>query len=148
MGVDEYKTNEYTLSYPHSVPLSYICYEAEVDEECVANSDEPKVTEFQLRAMMLFEKYIKVGSEMEINISSSTRAYYMDRLQDINNWNNEWRDHSKDEKLRKLFDLFRPAMKEQIDLLQHSFARFKKSAIYSKIVSELTAEFQKQEYAE
>ena len=82
----------------------------------------PKLN-FKGIARALYVKYIKVGSDWEINLSYHTRRRYYGIFDNEEKWNaNEDYDD-----IVKLFDVFEKCITEMTSIIRAAFQRFKKS---------------------
>ena len=91
------------------------------------------VCDLKMRAVMLFEKYIRTSAAFEINISFGQRDYLSFLMNNINEWLSRENDKTKGEQLKFSLDLFKPVIAEQFTLLGFSFTRFKSHASYKKL---------------
>lgn len=112
---------------PNNIPFSKILSEKENDDKI------SHITANKRRAYRLYQKYIAVGSELEINISGADRTRISNLLCDkVTLMNNN------DEKLiDKICDLFDTCRREMKCLMEQSFIRFKKETEYNQIKEEL-----------
>ena len=87
-------------------------------------------------AFALYKKFIQVGSEYEINISSSMRDELINLMDDKDTWLKIDRNNVNiQNEAQMLYDMFVPSMKEMIMLLRFSFQRlhFSKVELFEKI---------------
>lgn len=87
---------------------------------------ERKKIEFLIRSYKLYEKYIKYGGELEINLSFKEKQKLIDLMDEYNKWVNQTIDDNG-KQLKLLFKLFEKSMEEMFTLLNYSFSRFKYS---------------------
>ena len=92
-------------------------------------SDNDSLRNAKLVAFRLYEKYFKIGSKLEINISSGVRKELKNILSD-----KEKLMEQVDVKLNDLLLLFEKPKNEMRLLLKYSHIRFKRKAEYTKIV--------------
>ena len=100
---------------------------------------------FQIKAKALYNKYIAVGAEYEINISYDMRNAFNTMLNNEELWSNVFDHTNKNskkmmaekiiaEKLHEILTLLNTSIEEMIKLLSHSFARFKQTPVYSNLL--------------
>ena len=82
------------------------------------------------KAHKLYNKYIKIGSDYEINISSSMRKKFKNILDD----KNKLMQSNENTKLSDLLLLFEDAKKEMRMLLSYSHSRWKSSNQYAIMI--------------
>ena len=95
---------------PESCPQSDIVYGRDDDDN------------FRLMARDLYLKYIKIGSEWEINISYSARNKYIRLMDNDDKWLVEMNEYND---LVMLYELFDGCIMEMISLMKSAFSRFK-----------------------
>ena len=105
---------KYEIVLPQSIPRSEIIFD---------NYDSDK-----MKAYKLFQKYVAVGSQYEINISSQTRVELIRKMGNLQEW---LRNDNIDDLY--LFSLFNKCCVEMIRLLNGSFARFKQTTYVKKL---------------
>merc|ERR1711902_199515 len=96
--------------------------------ECIPKSSIVfnQTEDFERKASRLYRKYIRIGSEFEININYSLRKQLMDRFDTQSNSNsNEQRD--------ELHSVFDKCCKEMTKLLRFSLTRFKTKPEYLRL---------------
>ena len=124
-------SKQWWLMMPDIVPQSTIVY-GNMD-----NMDpNDKCREFMERASKIYERYIEVESELEINIAWSTRqelTAIFDTSYDMEQWLNNLGDVDEKVKLEAIYALFVECMGELHYLLNSLFMRFKKSALFDKL---------------
>merc|ERR1719384_1057879 len=81
---------------------------------------------FKKIARRLYEKYIRTGSEFEINLRYADRKMYQKLMENETAWLKETAFDSN----IKLFELFDVCISEMCTLLVAAFARYKKSHEY------------------
>merc|ERR1712154_414460 len=92
----------------------------------VVEGAQMRKIEFLMRSHKLYVKYLRKGSELEVNVRRETREALM-RKMDVHA---EWVNLSGDEvEWNMLFGLFQPVMCEVVTLLSYSFERFKQSKV-------------------
>eukprot|EP01084_Bolivina_argentea_P247490 414049_1 len=149
---NEYKNDVYQGIFTHQidVPKSQIVYQIFEDEQpnlqpstslrnkissvdslpeftmSLSNNhttiDLDEISKLKTVCFLLYDRYISVGSELEINISFDVRNNLAKLLDDATEFIQN--DHEMNK--RKLFYLFDDAIKEQMRLMMSSFSRFKK----------------------
>ena len=85
------------------------------------------IKKFKLIAYLLYKKYIREYSELEINLSSMYRLEYNTLMSDKKEWIDSVELSPKD-----LLVLFDDVCLEMFKLMDHSFGRFKRSKEYKK----------------
>ena len=103
--------------FPSVVPQSEIIEQQEVILNDY-NADEALLCA-KMKAHKLYEKYIKIGSEFEINISSKERKKISKIVSDLDSFlqSDEW-------KFKELLQIFEVSKKEMRILLNYSLKRF------------------------
>merc|ERR1712154_237642 len=106
--MDDTVTNLATINLASCVPKSNIVFH---------DSDSSKT-----KALRLYRKYVRVGSEYEINVCSVSRSILMDLFENRydSNSDDEW-----DWNGNSLYSLFDDCCKEMQKLLGYSLSRFK-----------------------
>ena len=100
-----------------NIPMSLIIESAEnVPNQSI---DDLFLYQSKAKAYKLYQKYIKIGSEFELNIDSGKRRELYDVLDDFEEL------CSSDLSLRDLYVLFESAKEEMIVLLTFSLNRFR-----------------------
>ena len=132
------------LDFGEMVPRSKIVYGELGDEYAQIlkvnrfhNGCQQKIAEFKLSDYGLYQKYIAVGSEYEINIAYGVRKTLSDMMGNIDLWmNNDLHGCRDDAKkgLLFLFETFDIAIDETRALLQFSFSRLQASPAYRAYV--------------
>eukprot|EP01084_Bolivina_argentea_P103357 185139_1 len=100
---------------------------------------------FQMKAKRLYEKYIEVGAEYEINISYDLRNSFNKMLNNDELWSVIFDGSNKNrnkfqnekiiaEKLHEILSLLDQSIHEMLRLLGHSFSRFRKTDTYNKLL--------------
>ena len=79
----------------------------------------------------LYEKYIRVGSELEINISHRSRQALVQMIDDYDNWMNN--NKYKDLDTVFLMHIFDKSLIQMINLLKASHIRFTHSKQFAKL---------------
>ena len=85
------------------------------------NNLEKRKSIYFLKATKLFNKYLKVKSELEINISSQKRQYLTNYFENTNNIN-----------YSQLYNIFDGPINSMWYLMRDSFTRFLRSPEFSK----------------
>ena len=116
-----------TMNTLRNVPTSMILETSSSMRSDVA-VDERTLHDAKKKAHLLYEKYIKIGSEFEINISASMRQELMDLLDDKDDLMNS------DIGLADMVLLFENPKKEMKMLLSYSFTRMRLTGQYRNIV--------------
>ena len=92
--------------------------------------------EYRYKAYKLFDKYIRVGSEYEINISSEMRQYLTNIFQNKQLWlcniNNEMKMNEI-----KLYNLFNNCIQEMMNLLHFSTLRLRSKKEFKRIANKI-----------
>lgn len=123
---DNDKINEDTLKkikiieFPSSIPMSKI-----VEEDTKIskfNTIKNSAYEYKLKAHKLFDKYIKIGSEFEINLSYQQRNSWMGMMSTTSNL---WSFMHAKVDLNELLITIEQCKKTMTGLLDHSLTRFK-----------------------
>eukprot|EP01084_Bolivina_argentea_P026696 49677_1 len=83
------------------------------------NLDE--MSKLKTACFLLYDRYIRIGAELELNISYHVRYSLIQLLSNPTQFIEKNHDVNKD----KLFALFDDAIKEQMSLMMYSFTRFK-----------------------
>jgi len=107
-----------TVIFPDNVPQSNIVYNDHGEE---TEGEGDMLLLFKIKAYKLYEKYIKIGTEFEINISYRTRGTLQYLMKDYDQWIS---DQNRIDSL-DLVKIFESAETEMIKLLNHSKYRFK-----------------------
>ena len=108
-GDEEEDVTERFLILPETCPVSEIIHGGNMDN-------------FKTMARELYLRYIKTGSEWEINISYMQRLKYERLMDDDNVWLNDNKDYDD---LYKLYVLYDYCIQEMVSLLRSAFSRFK-----------------------
>merc|ERR1712157_257155 len=122
--------NANMLKLPNNIPVSMI-----LDTESryeYPKDNELNITDVKIKAHQIYNKYIKVGSEFEINISGIQRdeiAEIMDSVEVLLN--------NDDANVTKLFELFNECKLEMVQLLRSALNRFKYEDEFDEIRHEL-----------
>ena len=115
------------ITFPDNIPISFII---ECDEGNIDNYDgDVVVNTAKLKAYKLYEKYISVGSEFEINISGLMREKIINIMD-----NKEKLMENTEITLKELFDIFNEAKSEMYQLLRVSLNRFSDQDDYHQII--------------
>ena len=93
------------------------------------NAAELELTIWRAKAHELYRKYIKVGSEHEINLAGSERSYFSDKMDDIDDFMNS--DISIDD----LLILFESTKKAMRILLVFSLNRWKRRPSFNQLLN-------------
>ena len=107
--------------------------DADDDDEDDINDEKDDLFKYKLKAHQIFEKYVKIGSEFEINISSDTRAAVTDILGDA--YQLLYADNYSDHKLglKDLLLIFEDCKLAMLELMQFSLTRFRNTAEFDKV---------------
>ena len=111
------------ITFPDYVPLSEI-----LEEKQINNDDEDIMKKCKFAAHKIYNKYIEIGSEYEINISHQQReplTSILCNLQTLNNLNNI--------NLNDLCLLFEESKNEMVLLLIFSMKRFMNHSNFKQI---------------
>eukprot|EP01084_Bolivina_argentea_P026161 48597_1 len=96
------------------------------------------LSQYQLKAFLLYNKYIRVNSDFEINIPFMIRKQLAVQMDEIDEWLDMDTDINRNDQLLKLLGLFESVTKEQYSLLRCAFTRFKGTAVYKKLRTQKT----------
>ena len=88
------------------------------------------ILDAKMKSIELYRKYVAVGSEYQINLSTRTRERLTDRMDN----SNQWIQNQTVSKM-ELFYLFDKCCQEMFYLLQGSFARFKEDPQFKKLLA-------------
>eukprot|EP01084_Bolivina_argentea_P108271 193490_1 len=88
-----------------------------------------RIKKYKKMAYEIYDKYVRMGAEYEINISYGVRMGYMSIMSNEHIWINSMNDFDE----IKLFTLFDDCYDEMIRLMQQSFARFKRTSKFDKV---------------
>ena len=108
------------IIFPSSIPMSKI-----VEEDTKIskfNTLKNSAYEYKLKAHKLFDKYIKIGSEFEINLSYQQRNSWMGMMSTTSNL---WSFMHAKVDLNELLITIEQCKKTMTKLLDHSLTRFK-----------------------
>ena len=111
---DNNKYDHGLISFPYIVPLSAIL--------------ENEKTDFKRKAYEIYNKYIKIGSEFEINISWDSRVLFRNMFDD-----EEFFTNNAKIKMMDVFLLFDEARLQMMRLLINSLSRLKQQPEYDTI---------------
>lgn len=102
-------------------PQSSIVFENTQDLPIVYGIKQPDVKQLKQKCYSLYQKYIAVSSEYEVNISSKSRNYYATKMKNFDAFEN-------DESITpiELLIIFEPCMDEMLRLLRSKFRSFKR----------------------
>ena len=125
------------IELPYNLPKSSIVYgdygnkfDVEKDKERMRNMDKQK--ECKRIIGELFDKYVIVGSEMEVNLSHRVRKNCMrkyDRLEEMND--------------DALFHIFDKCIETLLKLMQDSYLRFKSTPGFDEYEAKLKRKIQR-----
>eukprot|EP00486_Rosalina_sp_Unknown_P009744 CAMPEP_0201594954 /NCGR_PEP_ID=MMETSP0190_2-20130828/192110_1 /ASSEMBLY_ACC=CAM_ASM_000263 /TAXON_ID=37353 /ORGANISM="Rosalina sp." /LENGTH=264 /DNA_ID=CAMNT_0048054761 /DNA_START=751 /DNA_END=1545 /DNA_ORIENTATION=+ len=124
-----------TMITLRNVPKSIIV-EAQSSLKSDVGVDEKTLHDVKKKAHLLYEKYIKIGSEFEINIGAGMRKGLIDILDNREELMNG--EHGRNLRLSDILMMFENPKKEMKMLLQYSFTRMKSTTRYKKVVLILT----------
>eukprot|EP01084_Bolivina_argentea_P026160 48595_1 len=141
----EYNQDLLPIFYPEIiVPESTIVYGALPDKyaniinKYKKQQDDTIIYELKIRAFLLYNKYIRVNSDFEINIPFMIRKQLAVQMDEIDEWLDMDTDINRNDQLLKLLGLFESVTKEQYSLLRCAFTRFKGTAVYKKLRTQKT----------
>ena len=109
---------EIMIKLPSTCPQSFIVY---------GDEDPNYISNYKYMAKYLYKRYIRVGSELEINIDYLTRIKYKKKFEPNDN------ELSNDK--QELFVLFDPCIDRMMALITASWTRFTDSKEYKMINS-------------
>lgn len=98
-------------------------------KENMINDKEERKKRYKEMAFEIFDKYIRTGSEYEINVSYTVRMKYMSLMGSNDIWMNGMKDFDESE----LFRLFEDCYDEMLRLMSQSFTRFKRTDKFDKV---------------
>ena len=115
------------ISFPADMPQSDIVFTADIDERDLLYS-------LKLKAVRLFEKYIRTQSGLEVNISYRCRQR-LTELMGNDNILHEWLENSENERMQfeKLLHLYDESCSQVFALDIDSFNRFKHTSKYAQL---------------
>lgn len=91
--------------------------------------DKERMKRYKEIAYAIFDKYIRSGSEYEINVSYQVRMKYMHLMSNKSDWINKMDDMDENELCR----LFEDCYDEMIRLMSQSYSRFKLTEQFEKV---------------
>eukprot|EP01084_Bolivina_argentea_P139994 246225_1 len=114
------------IKFPSNVPRSHLIYEDDINFETNNFKDRSKYKIYKL-----YCKYVKVGCELEINVSHRTRNALSSMIDHLDIWMND----NKYQDLDSIFlmHIFDKSIVQMIDLLKSSFSRFRQSNQFAKL---------------
>lgn len=115
---DDEINNIKLFKFPSNIPMSSIINENNMKQSDIEMDGNTLLRECKIKAHKLYNKYIKINSEFEINISSSERDNLSNVLDDLNNL------LKLNMNLRDLFLLFNSSKDEMYTLQTYSFCRY------------------------
>ena len=124
-----------TMDTLRNIPPSMIV-DARSSLKSDVDVDEKTLNDVKKMAHLLYEKYLKIGSQFEININAPMRKGLMDILHDKDKLMNG--EHGRNLRLPDMIMMFEGAKQEMRLLLQYSLNRMKSTSDYKKIVLILT----------
>ena len=84
MDGDEISEHLYLINFPKNIPQSEIIEpEEQIPIDLASDHDDVIIYDAKIKARKLYEKYIKPGSEFEINICSEEREKLCNLLGDL-----------------------------------------------------------------
>jgi len=98
-------------------------------KENMINDKQQRIQRYKEMAYALFDKYVRTGSEYEINVSYTVRMKYMTLMASRDMWMNGTQDIDETE----LFRLFEDCYDEMLRLMSQSFTRFKRTEKFDKV---------------
>lgn len=117
------KADENYKDSVEDVTNKYLC----LPESCPKSAIVSGNYDYKVMARLLYLKYIKIGSEWEINIAYDNRMKYMSLMDNEREWLNNDKQYNDWIKLYGLFDL---CIMDMISLIQSAFSRFKTKDIF------------------
>merc|ERR1712154_454983 len=105
---------KYELS--ETIPKSSIVYQ---DEQESLDEEQHFVYAVKLSSYEIYKKYVATGCELEINISSESRQYYVRKMQKEHVW------MEYEIEMQDLIAIYDQVIDEMFKLMTHSFSRFK-----------------------
>lgn len=114
------------LEFPANVPKSGIVFDEDLELSTNKFTDRSKH-----KVHKLYAKYIRSGSDLEINISGRSRNALSSMMDDYE----EWMEHQKYRNLDAVFlmHIFDKCIDQMYDLLTASYRRFKHSPQFAKL---------------
>eukprot|EP01083_Nonionella_stella_P172208 590232_1 len=125
---NEFKSNanvSTVLALPAVCPKSAIVYQLD---------DSGHASEYKRVALRLYQKYIRIGAEWEINIDYQNRNRYKKMFGNEETWNST-DEYDAIDGLLKLYTLFDPCIDSMMSLMSSAFNRFKNSKQYQLLLS-------------
>ena len=122
LSVDPSRCGVEFVEFPPNIPISEI-----VEQEDVEITEHKKMKRAKNMAVRLYMKYVAVGSEYEINISSA------ERMALTNNVGNVDVLLSMDVEAEQLFLLFEHCKTEMMGLMEQQFSHFRYSPDFAQI---------------
>merc|ERR1712154_117155 len=117
MGVqsnqNEEEDSKQFIILPKGCPQSAIVYGEEYND-------------YKSMARAIYNKYIRIGSEFEVNIDYAARNLYRNLLED----EQSWKGNIIYDDPQKLYYLFNPCIDKMVQLISPSFTRFRQSKQY------------------
>merc|ERR1712218_201062 len=145
--VHDEEINETLVNFPSTVPSSYIISTAtgmsskrkqsknkreELKKQSKCKSKEDVLLLVLFIGSSLYNRYVKKGADLEINISSSLRRRFVQMFTGHNN-----NDQDVDLDLNEVIQLFVDANKAMYKLLGYSFSRFKQKKDFERLIGTL-----------
>ena len=126
--------NASKITLPKTVPQSTIVFaEYDNDNDDSGNNKDSKNGDWikctKIKCYLLYCKYLRVGSEYELNIGWKTRQNLSQLLDNKEKW---MANETIDEKTLLL--IFNSSAREMINLINGSFTRFKSNPKFKKLV--------------
>lgn len=124
---DEENEDKGHLCLPSLIPTSSTMSTKKKNDENGKEIDN--VTDLKTKAHKIYNKYIKIGCEFEVNIDYHLRTNCKNIMENLD-------DLLDDDsiKIEDIFNLFGKVKKEMVQLLQWSLIRFKEKTEFEKIV--------------
>ena len=116
------------LTFASNIPISEIIEAKEDIQEDIETADSDNLCFAKIKAHKIYNKYIKWGSEFEINIALSQRTKIANILHDFD------RLTSYKVSMEDLYLLFDEAQLEMMNLLNYSLGRLKGTPDYANIL--------------
>ena len=131
------------IKYPkENIPKSYIVYASmkELGEKYefyikgIDNEFNARKVDIIIRSYLLYERYIKLNAEFEVNISWDKRKKLTAIMGDLGEWiNYDKFDQMTDvEILKFLYDVFDDCQQQMDGLLRYAFTRYQMSLLYEE----------------
>ena len=128
--------NKFEIKLPKSIPKSEIVYgidqsnnEIKKNQELIVSKYNEWIEDIQKKCYQLYKKYIAIGCEYEINIAGRTRRELFELMD-----NKEMFLLNSEINEIKLITMYNSSARDMYALIQGSFARFKASGTFKKLL--------------